>query len=78
MNRLNKTHKAGDNKDARAIPSGRYGNVKELADATVYLSDAGNYVNSHTIVLDGGAWHTAGGNPSADIIYLTSYRAVTR
>lgn len=56
MDRLNKTHKAGDNKGARAMPSGRYEIVKELADATVQLfSDAGNYVNSHTIVLDGGA-----------------------
>jgi NAD(P)-dependent dehydrogenase (short-subunit alcohol dehydrogenase family) len=81
MDRLNKTHKAGDDKGARAIPCGRYGIVKELADVTVYLfSDAGNYVISHTIVLDGGAWHTAGGNPSADFIYpdfiLRSYKVV--
>jgi NAD(P)-dependent dehydrogenase (short-subunit alcohol dehydrogenase family) len=31
--------------------SQRYGTVKEIADATVYLfSDAGNYVNGETIV----------------------------
>lgn len=35
----------------RNIPLGRYGTVKEIADATVYLfSDAGNYVNGQTLV----------------------------
>ncbi|KAL6702525.1 peroxisomal 2 4-dienoyl-CoA reductase sps19 [Coniothyrium glycines] len=43
---------------AKAIPSGRYGTVKEIADATVYLfSDTGNYVNGETLVVDGGHWH---------------------
>lgn len=33
------------------IPLGRYGTVKEIADATVYLfSDAGNFVNGQTLV----------------------------
>lgn len=33
------------------IPLGRWGTVKEIADATVYLfSDAGNYVNGQTLV----------------------------
>jgi len=46
---------------AKSIPSGRLGAVKEIADATVFLfSDAGNYVNGDTIVVDGGAWRTAG------------------
>lgn len=36
---------------AKVIPSGRYGTVKEIADATVYLfSDAGNYVNGNALV----------------------------
>jgi peroxisomal 2,4-dienoyl-CoA reductase len=36
---------------AKSIPSGRYGTVKEIADATIYLfSDAGNYVNGETLV----------------------------
>lgn len=36
---------------SKGIPSGRYGTVKEIADATVYLfSDAGNYVNGETLV----------------------------
>jgi peroxisomal 2,4-dienoyl-CoA reductase len=36
---------------ARHIPSGRWGHVKEIADATVYLfSDTGNYVNGEILV----------------------------
>ena len=70
MDRLSKSHKSGDGKPGRVIPSGRYGTVKEIADATVFLfSDAGNYVNGDTIVVDGGAWHTAGANPGADFQY---------
>ncbi|OJD23978.1 hypothetical protein ACJ73_04668 [Blastomyces percursus] len=39
------------------IPSGRWGTVKEIADATIYLfSDAGNYVNGANVVVDGSAW----------------------
>ncbi|KAH9866526.1 hypothetical protein J1614_008216 [Plenodomus biglobosus] len=59
MARLSKSE--GKAKYTKSIPSGRYGTVKEIADATVYLfSDAGNYVNGETLVVDGGAWHTAG------------------
>ncbi|EGE04006.1 sporulation protein SPS19 [Trichophyton equinum CBS 127.97] len=40
-----------------AVPLGRYGSVKEIADATIYIfSDSGNYVNASTVVVDGGAW----------------------
>lgn len=36
---------------AKAIPSGRFGTVKEIADATIYLfSDTGNYVNGEVLV----------------------------
>ncbi|KAI9676187.1 MAG: hypothetical protein M1817_000932 [Caeruleum heppii] len=43
----------------KGIPSGRWGTVKEIADATVYLfSDAGNYVNGEALVVDGAAWRT--------------------
>ena len=35
----------------RNVPLGRYGTVKEIADATIYLfSDTGNYVNGQTLV----------------------------
>jgi peroxisomal 2,4-dienoyl-CoA reductase len=55
MARLSTTQ---NGEDAKHIPSGRWGYVKEIADATVYLfSDAGNYVNGEVLVVDGGAWH---------------------
>lgn len=47
-----------DRESAQAgVPVGRYGMVKEIADATVYLfSDAGNFVNGEVLVVDGGHW----------------------
>ncbi|KAH3904000.1 hypothetical protein HBI56_233930 [Parastagonospora nodorum] len=48
-------------KSYKAVPIGRYGTVKEIADATIYLfSDSGNFVNGETLVVDGGQWRTAG------------------
>ncbi|KAI9845710.1 MAG: hypothetical protein M1837_004543 [Sclerophora amabilis] len=45
------------------VPVGRFGTVKEVADATVYLfSDAGNFVNGEVLVVDGGSWRTQGGH----------------
>ena len=44
-----------------AIPSGRWGSVRDIADATVWLfSDAANYVNGHVLVVDGAAWRSPG------------------
>lgn len=49
-------------KSMRMVPSGRFGTVKEIADATIFLfSDAGNYVNGACVVVDGGQWHIGTG-----------------
>jgi len=71
MDRLSKRHKAGDSSKAgRRIPVGRWGSIKEIADATVYLfSDAGNYVSGDNLVVDGGAWHIGAGSPGGDFEY---------
>ncbi|KAL3423712.1 short chain dehydrogenase [Phlyctema vagabunda] len=46
----------------KKVPLGRYGTVKEIADATVYIfSDSGNYVNGNVLVVDGGDWRSPGG-----------------
>lgn len=51
------------------VPLGRYGTVKEIADATVYLfSDAGNFVNGSVLVVDGAAWRTKT-NPGSGFDY---------
>ncbi|KAK0746838.1 hypothetical protein B0T18DRAFT_160586 [Schizothecium vesticola] len=47
---------------AAGIPSGRWGTVRDIADATVFLmSDAGGYVNGTTMVVDGAGWRRQGG-----------------
>ncbi len=71
MDRLSKKHKAGDaSKAAKGIPVGRWGKVKEIADATIYLfSDAGNYVTGDNLVVDGGAWHIGASSPGGDFEY---------
>lgn len=49
MDRLAK--KENREKSYKVVPSGRYGTVKEIADATIYLfSDSGNFVNGETLV----------------------------
>jgi len=46
---------------ARRTPVGRWGTVKDIADATIWLfSDAGNYVNGHVLVVDGATWRMGG------------------
>jgi 2,4-dienoyl-CoA reductase [(3E)-enoyl-CoA-producing], peroxisomal len=40
-----------------SVPLGRWGTVRDIADATVYLfSDTGNYVNGEVLVVDGANW----------------------
>ncbi|ROT39807.1 peroxisomal 2,4-dienoyl-CoA reductase SPS19 [Sodiomyces alkalinus F11] len=44
-----------------AVPSGRWGVVRDISDATVYLfSDAGSHVNGQVLPVDGGAWRRQG------------------
>ncbi|KAF2675480.1 NAD(P)-binding protein [Microthyrium microscopicum] len=57
--RLSMSGGSGRRTSGSPIPAGRPGYVKEISDATVYIfSDAGNYVNGSTVVVDGGAWRT--------------------
>ncbi|KAI9719663.1 MAG: hypothetical protein M1812_003434 [Candelaria pacifica] len=54
----------------KTVPLGRFGTVKDIADATVYLfSDAANFVNGEALVVDGAAWRVQGGNPGAGFQY---------
>lgn len=63
MERLSKTDPESVTASKKSIPLGRWGSVREIADATVYLfSGAGSYVNGHVLVVDGGAWRTSGSN----------------
>ncbi|KAH7328911.1 hypothetical protein B0I35DRAFT_456382 [Stachybotrys elegans] len=61
MARLGSSQDASMAAAVREIPSGRWGTVRDIADATVYLlSEAASYVNGHTLVVDGAAWRRAG------------------
>jgi 2,4-dienoyl-CoA reductase [(3E)-enoyl-CoA-producing], peroxisomal len=65
MDRLGGKLQKGE-KPGRRIPLGRWGSIKEIADATVWLfSDAANYVTAQVTVVDGGAWHTQTGPGAA-------------
>lgn len=62
MERLSSKAMRDSGEAAKPIPLGRYGLVKEIADATVYLfSETGNYVSGHVLVVDGAAWRLPGG-----------------
>jgi peroxisomal 2,4-dienoyl-CoA reductase len=64
MERLSKMNE-GTGDYVKQIPVGRLGEVREIADATVYLlSSAGNYVNGNILVVDGGQWRTTGAGES--------------
>ncbi|KAI0523756.1 hypothetical protein F5B22DRAFT_415519 [Xylaria bambusicola] len=67
MDRLSSTKM--DYKDtAKHIPSGRWGTIRDVADATVYLfSDAGNYVNGNVLVVDGADWRNKGTGVGRDL-----------
>ncbi|CAL5871921.1 uncharacterized protein PFLUO_LOCUS6176 [Penicillium psychrofluorescens] len=45
----------------RSQPLGRFGHVRDISDATVYLfSDTGSYVSGQTLVVDGANWRMSG------------------
>lgn len=68
MERLAVKERMEDSK--ASIPLGRYGLVKEVADATVFLfGDAGNYVNGDLLVVDGGSWRTPLSGFGAEMSY---------
>ena len=42
----------------RNIPAGRYGDVRDVSSATVFLfSEAASFITGQVIVIDGGAEH---------------------
>ncbi|KAJ9643833.1 hypothetical protein H2204_001978 [Knufia peltigerae] len=60
MDRLVATDSREDSR--RNIPLQRFGLVKEIADATVFLfGDTGNFINGVCLDVDGGAWRVKGG-----------------
>lgn len=61
MERLSKQDEATLVRSKKGVPVGRWGEVKEISDATIYLfSEAGSYVNGHALVVDGGQWRVGG------------------
>lgn len=65
MDRLGGKLQPGE-KPGKRIPLGRWGSIKEIADATIFLfSDAANYVTAQVTIVDGGAWHTQAGPGAA-------------
>ncbi|KAI4172560.1 MAG: hypothetical protein LQ346_008579 [Caloplaca aetnensis] len=79
MERLSR--KEDTERGMKNVPLGRYGTVKEIADATVYLfSDTGNFVNGSVQVVDGAAWRMKTSSPGAGFEYpdfLLGSEAVT-
>lgn len=70
MERLAKSDPESVRKSMKAIPLGRWGFVKEIADATIYLfSDAANYVTGQISVVDGASWRLHSGSPGGDWEY---------
>ena len=66
MNRLSRADPETRDRSMKAIPLGRWGECKEIADATVFLfSEAASYVNGTVLVVDGGQWRTSGSSQGA-------------
>lgn len=63
MERLASSSASSKRAQGSTVPLGRFGAVREIADATVYLfSAAGNYVNGEVLVVDGGSWRLSSGS----------------
>lgn len=63
MERLASSSASSERAQRSGVPLGRFGRVREIADATVYLfSAAGNFVNGEVLVVDGGAWRLGSGS----------------
>lgn len=60
MDRLGTKSEDGQ-KTERPVPAGRLGDVRDVANATVFLfSDAASYITGQVIVVDGGDEHISG------------------
>lgn len=61
MARLGSSEEGAQKRTASAVPLGRLGTVRDVADCTVYLfSEAGDYINGQVLAVDGGAWRRQG------------------
>ena len=61
MERLARSDDRSVAKSKKGVPVGRWGETREIADGTVFLfSEAGSYINGHTLVIDGGQWRVSG------------------
>ena len=62
MERLSRMDERSKERSQKSIPVGRWGEMKEIADATVFLfSEAASYINGHVLVVDGGQWRMGTG-----------------
>lgn len=72
MRRLSNTQDEAARRGKR-VPLQRYGSVRDITDATVFLfSDAASYINGAVIVVDGGAWRVLATGPDSGIQYPDS------
>lgn len=63
-----------ESEQAKGIPLQRWGRVREIADATVYLfCETGGFVNGAEVVVDGGAWRMAGRGPQVVEYVFSSF-----